>query len=75
VIKPRSLPRLRVQLPFERSFTEAEFSCLKQGFAAESMEDRWHIFFNHPWLTFAQLDWVLYLQSSAGRQGQGMQDC
>jgi hypothetical protein len=52
VIKPRPLPRLRVQIPFERSFTQDEFLRLKRGFLAESMEDRWHIFFKNPWLTF-----------------------
>jgi hypothetical protein len=54
MIKPRPLPRLRVQLPFQRSFTEAEFLRLKQGFVAESMEDRWHILFKDPWLTFVR---------------------
>jgi hypothetical protein len=54
VIKPRPLPRLRVQIPFERSFTESEFSRLKRGFVAESMEDRWNILFKDPWLTFVR---------------------
>ena len=58
MIKPRPLPRLRVQLPFQRSFTEAEFLRLKQGFVAESMEDRWHILFKDPWLTFVR-SWTL----------------
>jgi hypothetical protein len=52
--KVRPLPRLRVQIPFERSFTEAEFLRLKRGFEAESMEDRWHIFFKEPWLHFVR---------------------
>ena len=59
MIKPRPLPRLRVQLPFECNFTEAEFLRLKRGFVAKSMDDclradRWHIFFNDPWLTFVR---------------------
>jgi hypothetical protein len=54
MIKPRPLPRLRVQLPFERDFTETEFLRLKRGFVAENMEDRWHIFFKDPWLTFVR---------------------
>jgi hypothetical protein len=54
MIKPRPLPRLRVQLPFERSFTEAEFLRLKQGIEPQSMEDRWHIFFKDRWLTFVR---------------------
>jgi hypothetical protein len=54
VIKPRPLPRLRIQIPFERSFTQSEFLRLKRGFVAESMEDRWHIFFKDPWLTFVR---------------------
>jgi hypothetical protein len=54
VIKPRPLPRLRIQIPFERIFTEAEFLLLKRGFVAESMEDRWHIFFKDPWLHFVR---------------------
>ena len=27
---------------------------LKRGFVAESMEDRWHIFFKDPWLHFVR---------------------
>ena len=54
MIKPRPLPRLRIQLPFERVFTKAEFLRLKRGFVAESMEDRWHVFFKDPWLTFVR---------------------
>jgi hypothetical protein len=60
MIKPRPLPRLRVQLPFERNFTEAECLRLKRGFVAESMDDclraddRWHILFKDPWLHFVR---------------------
>jgi hypothetical protein len=54
MLKVRPLPRLRVQIPFERSFTQAEFLRLKRGFVAESMEDRWDIFFKDPWLTFVR---------------------
>src|SRR5580704_868452 len=54
MIKPHPLPRLRVQILFERSFTQHEFSRLSRGFVAESMEDRWHVFFKDPWLTFAR---------------------
>jgi hypothetical protein len=54
MIKVRPLPRLRVQIPFERSFTQDEFLRLKRGFLAESMEDRWHIFFKDFWLTFVR---------------------
>ena len=59
MIKPRPLPRLRIQSPFERDFTEAEFLRMKRGFVAESMDDclradRWHILFKNPWLTFVR---------------------
>jgi hypothetical protein len=54
MIKPHPLPRLRVQILFERSFTQHEFSRLSRGFVAESMEDRWHVFFNDPWVTFVR---------------------
>jgi hypothetical protein len=54
MIKPHPLPRLRVQIPFERSFTQHEFSRLSRGFVAESMENRWHVFFKDPWLTFVR---------------------
>ncbi len=54
MIKPRPLPRLRVRIPFERNFTEAEFLRLKRGFVAESMDDRWHVFFKDPWLSFVR---------------------
>lgn len=52
--KPRPLPKLRVQIPFERSLTQNEFLSLSQGFVAESMEGRWHVFFKDPWLTFVR---------------------
>ncbi len=51
MIKHRPLPRLRVQIPFERSFTRQEFSRLSRGLPAQSMDDRWTIFFKDPWLT------------------------
>jgi hypothetical protein len=51
VIKHRPLPRLRVQIPFERSFTQKEFLRLSRGLPAQSMDDRWTIFFKDPWLT------------------------
>jgi hypothetical protein len=51
MIKHRPLPRLRIQIPFERSFTRQEFLRLSQGFLAESMNDRWNMFFKDPWLT------------------------
>jgi hypothetical protein len=54
MINPRPLPRRRVQIPFERSFTEAEFLRLKQGIEPQSMEERWHIFFKDPWLQFVR---------------------
>ena len=54
MIKPRPLPRLRVQIPFERSFTQDEFLHLKQGIETQSMEERWHIFFEDPWLHFVR---------------------
>ena len=54
MIKPRPLPKLRVQLPFERNFTEAEVLRLKRGIEPQSMEDRWHILFKDPWLTFVR---------------------
>jgi hypothetical protein len=54
MIKPRPLPKLRVQIRFERSFTQHEFSRLSRGFVAQSMEDRWHVFFKDPWLTFVR---------------------
>ena len=51
MIKHRPLPRLRVQIPFERSFIQKEFLRLSQGLPAQSMDDRWTIFFKDPWLT------------------------
>ena len=54
MIKRHPLPRLRVQIPFERSFTQQEFLRLSRGFVAQSMEDRWHVFFKDPWLTFVR---------------------
>jgi hypothetical protein len=55
VIKHRPLPRLRVQISFERSFTQQEFLRLSRGFVAQSMEDRWNIFFKDPWLTVVRI--------------------
>ena len=54
MIKPRPLPRLRVQLPLERNFTQNEYTRLKRGFMAESMDDRWHVFCKDPWLSFVR---------------------
>jgi hypothetical protein len=54
MLKVRPLPRLRVQIPFERWFTQAEFLLLKRGIEPESMDDRWHIFFKDPWLHFVR---------------------
>ena len=54
MIRVRPLPRLRVQIPFARSFTQAEFLRLKQGSEPQTMEDRWHIFLKDPWLCFAR---------------------
>lgn len=55
MIKHRPLPRLRVQIPFERSFTQQEFLRVSQGLLAESMDDRWNIFFKDPWLTVVRV--------------------
>jgi hypothetical protein len=55
MIKHRPLPRLRVQIPFERSFTQQEFLRVSQGLLAERMDDRWNIFFKDPWLTVVRL--------------------
>ena len=54
MINPLPLPKLRVQIPFERSFTRQEFLRLIRGFVAETMEDRWNILFKDPWLTFVR---------------------
>src|SRR5882724_11995930 len=53
-MKARPLPKLRVQISFERSFTEVEFLRLKRGLMAENMRDRWHIFYKEPWLYFVR---------------------
>jgi hypothetical protein len=53
------MPRSRVQIPFERSFTEDEFLRVKRGFVPESMEERWHIFLKGRWLYFAR-SWTSY---------------
>jgi len=55
MIKHRPLPRLRVQIPFERSFTEREFFRVRQGFLAACMDDKWNIFFKDPWLTVVRI--------------------
>ena len=55
MIKHRPLPRLRIQIPFERSFTRQEFLRLSQGLLAQCMDDRWNIFFKDPWLTVARV--------------------
>lgn len=54
MFKVYPLPRLRVQIPFERSFSEAEFLRLNGGFVADSMDDRWNILFKNPWLHFVR---------------------
>jgi hypothetical protein len=48
------MPKSRVKIPFERSFTDDEFQRLALGFAPESMDDRWFIFLEGRWLYFAR---------------------
>jgi len=44
------MPRLRTRISFDRSFTEAEFERVRQEIMPETMEERWFVVFEDPWL-------------------------
>ena len=46
------MPRKRARVPLQRTFTKAEFARINKGFAPQSMDDRWFIFFEKGWLYF-----------------------
>jgi hypothetical protein len=53
------MPRKKARVPFQRTFTKAEFTKLTRGFIPQSMDDRWFIFFEKGWLYFHR-SWTGY---------------
>ncbi len=53
------MPTSRVQIPFDRTFTDGEFQRLQLGLVPESMDDRWFIFLEAGWLYFVR-SWTGY---------------
>jgi hypothetical protein len=48
--KTAPLPSARKSLLFDGSYTSAEFERIKEGLIPESMDDKWFVFFEEPWL-------------------------
>jgi 8-oxo-dGTP diphosphatase len=48
--KTLPLPAARRVLSFDGSFTPGQFARIKEGFIPESMDDKWFVFFEEPWL-------------------------
>jgi len=44
------MPSLRATIPFDRSFTAVEFERVRQEIMPETMEERWFVVFEAPWL-------------------------
>ena len=44
------LPSLRARIPFDRSFTAVEFERVRQEIMPQTMEERWFVVFEDPWL-------------------------
>jgi hypothetical protein len=53
------MPRRRIQIPFDRAFTEEEFERVKLGVVHETMEDHWFICLEGRWLYFVR-SWTAY---------------
>ena len=47
-LKP--FPEARAKLPYSRTFDAAELARVQRGLVPAQMEDKWHIFFEEPWL-------------------------
>ena len=45
-----ALPEMRVPLDFTGSYSNADYAILTRGLQSESMEDRWDVVFEDPWL-------------------------
>ena len=44
------MPRLRTRISFDRSSTEVEFERVRQEIMPQTMEERWFVVFEDPWL-------------------------
>jgi hypothetical protein len=50
--KTTVMSRKSARLPFQRTFTNAEFTKTEKRLAPQSTDDRWFIFFEKDWLYF-----------------------
>ncbi|HEX3599594.1 MAG TPA: hypothetical protein VHU84_05590 [Lacipirellulaceae bacterium] len=57
--KTVELPTQRKLIPFDRTYTAAEFARIKEGLIPECMEDKWFEFYEEPWLYFHR-SWTGY---------------
>ena len=53
------LPSRRAQIPFDRTFTAVEFEQARHEIMPETMEERWFVVFEDPWLHIGR-SWTGY---------------
>jgi len=53
------MPSLRAKIPFDRRFTEAEFERVRHEIMPQTMEERWFVVFEDPWLHIGR-SWTGY---------------
>jgi hypothetical protein len=53
------MPSLHKQLAFERTYTDTEFQRISLGVIPESMEDKWFVYYEAPWL-YLHRSWTGY---------------
>lgn len=51
-VRVREMPRKKVRVPFEKTFSEQEYGCLARGFTPENQDDKWFIFSKEDWVYF-----------------------
>ena len=48
--KTTPLPAARASTTLDRTYTAAEFDCIRKGNVPQEMEDKWFAFYEEPWL-------------------------
>ena len=57
--KTTPMPSKKTQISIEAKYSEEEIDLIKEGFKPRSMDDKWFIYFEEPWLYFHR-SWVGY---------------
>jgi hypothetical protein len=57
--KTTALPAARKAIPFDRHYSATEFERIKEGLVPGSMDDKWFVFYEEPWLYFHR-SWTGY---------------